>query len=131
MRTPRILIGPGIGPDGDSVDHVIGTAVDVTSFKLAELELLRNREVLRASREEARDLSVPLSFLDKGKRYRAQVYRDGPDADWKTNPYAMVIEEKIVTGGENFAVWLAASGGVAVPSSTKSQGRSCGSMVTS
>jgi hypothetical protein len=26
----------------------------------------------------------------------------------------MVIEEKIVTSGESFAVWLAASGGVAV-----------------
>jgi alpha-glucosidase len=57
---------------------------------------------------------VPLSFLDKGKRYRAQVYRDGPDADWKTNPYAMVIEEQIVTGGDAFAVRMAAGGGVAV-----------------
>jgi alpha-glucosidase len=64
--------------------------------------------------ENARDLSVPLSFLEKGKRYRAQIYRDGPDAHWDTNPYAIVIEEKIVTGGETFAVWLAASGGVAV-----------------
>jgi alpha-glucosidase len=64
--------------------------------------------------ENARDLSVLLSFLEKGKRYRAQIYRDGPDAHWDTNPYAIVIEEKIVTGGETFAVWLAASGGVAV-----------------
>ncbi|MFN9498397.1 MAG: glycoside hydrolase family 97 protein [Erythrobacteraceae bacterium] len=64
--------------------------------------------------ENARDLSVPLSFLEKGKRYRAQIYRDGPDAHWDTNPYAIVIEEKIVTGGDTFAVWLAASGGVAV-----------------
>lgn len=64
--------------------------------------------------ENARDLSVPLSFLEKGKRYRAQIYRDGPDAHWDANPYAIVIEEKIVTGGDTFAVWLAASGGVAV-----------------
>ena len=64
--------------------------------------------------EKARDLSVPLSFLEKGKRYRAQIYRDGPDAHWDTNPYAIVIEEKVVTGGDTFAVWLAASGGVAV-----------------
>lgn len=66
------------------------------------------------SDEEARDLSLPLSFLEKGKRYRAQIYRDGPDADWKTNPYAMVIEEKVVTGGETFAVRLAPGGGFAV-----------------
>ena len=64
--------------------------------------------------ENPRDLSLPLSFLEPGKQYRAQIYRDGPDAHWDTNPYAIVIEEKIVTGGENFAVWLAASGGVAV-----------------
>jgi alpha-glucosidase len=64
--------------------------------------------------ENPRELSLPLSFLEKGKRYRAQVYRDGPDAHWDTNPYAMVIEEQVVTGGESFAVRLAASGGVAV-----------------
>ncbi len=64
--------------------------------------------------ENPRDLSLPLSFLEKGRKYRAQIYRDGADAHWDTNPYAIVIEEKIVTGGESFAVWLAASGGVAV-----------------
>ncbi len=64
--------------------------------------------------ENPRDLSLPLSFLEKGRKYRAQIYRDGPEAHWDTNPYAMVIEEKIVTGGDTFAVWLAASGGVAV-----------------
>ncbi|MFN4019781.1 MAG: glycoside hydrolase family 97 protein [Erythrobacter sp.] len=64
--------------------------------------------------ETPRDLVLPLSFLEKGRQYRAQVYRDGPDAHWDTNPYAIVIEERLVTGGENFAVWLAASGGVAV-----------------
>nr|WP_296717899.1 glycoside hydrolase family 97 protein [Erythrobacter sp.] len=64
--------------------------------------------------ESPRDLSLPLSFLEQGKQYRAQIYRDGPDAHWDTNPYAMVIEEKVVTGGDTFAVRLAASGGVAV-----------------
>jgi alpha-glucosidase len=64
--------------------------------------------------ENPRDLSLPLSFLEPGKKYRAQIYRDGPDAHWDTNPYAIVIEEKLVTGGDSFAVWLAASGGVAV-----------------
>ncbi|MDC8754301.1 glycoside hydrolase family 97 protein [Erythrobacter sp. sf7] len=64
--------------------------------------------------ENARDLVLPLDFLEKGKRYRAQIYRDGPDADWDTNPYDIVIEEKTVTGGDSFAVRLASSGGVAV-----------------
>jgi alpha-glucosidase len=64
--------------------------------------------------ENPRDLSLPLDFLEPGKKYRAQIYRDGPDADWDTNPYAIVIEEKLVTGGESFAVRLAPGGGVAV-----------------
>jgi signal transduction histidine kinase len=74
----RIVQRPGIGPDGDSVDHVIGTAVDVTSFKLAELELLRNREVLRASREEARDLSRRLLHAqeDERRRLAAEMHDD-------------------------------------------------------
>jgi len=66
------------------------------------------------SDEEARDLALTLSFLEPGRQYRAQIYRDGPDADWDTNPYAMVIEEKIVTGGEDFALRLAPGGGAAV-----------------
>ncbi len=64
--------------------------------------------------EDARDLSIALSFLETGRQYRAQIYRDGADADWDTNPYAIVIEDRIVTGGEDFAVRLASSGGVAV-----------------
>lgn len=64
--------------------------------------------------ENPRDVSLALSFLEPGKKYRAQVYRDGPHAHWDYNPYDIVIEEKVVTGGDTFAVHLAASGGVAV-----------------
>jgi alpha-glucosidase len=64
--------------------------------------------------ENPRDLSLALSFLEPGKTYRAQIYRDGPHAHWDYNPYDIVIEEKVVTGGDTFAVHLASSGGVAV-----------------
>jgi alpha-glucosidase len=64
--------------------------------------------------EEERALSLPLTFLETGKRYTAQVYRDGENAHWDTNPYAMVIEEIEVTGGETIPVRLASSGGIAV-----------------
>jgi alpha-glucosidase len=60
------------------------------------------------------DLSVPLAFLEKGRKYRAQIYRDGPHAHWDYNPCDIVIEEKVVTGSDTWAVHLAASGGVAV-----------------
>lgn len=64
--------------------------------------------------ESPRDLSLPLTFLEPGRKYRAQIYRDGAHAHWDTNPYDIVIEEKVVSGGDTFAVRLAASGGVAV-----------------
>ena len=32
--------------------------------------------------EQARTLDVPLSFLTPGKRYVAEIYADGPKANW-------------------------------------------------
>ena len=64
--------------------------------------------------ENPRKLALKLDFLDPRKRYIAEIYRDGATADWKTNPYDMVIEHKAVKAGDMFNVALAASGGVAV-----------------
>ncbi len=36
--------------------------------------------------EKKRDFDLPLKFLDKNKSYVAEIYRDGDNADWKTNP---------------------------------------------
>ncbi|WP_417465847.1 glycoside hydrolase family 97 protein [Kordiimonas sp.] len=64
--------------------------------------------------EDARRLSVSLDFLSPGQNYRAEIYRDGADADWDTNPYAMVIESKMVTAADTLALPLAPGGGMAV-----------------
>ena len=64
--------------------------------------------------ENARKLSLPLQFLDARKKYTAKIYRDGKNADWKTNPYDLVIEKKTVTAKDTLDIALAASGGVAV-----------------
>lgn len=64
--------------------------------------------------EAARDLTVSLDFLSPAQKYEAQIYRDGSDADWKTNPYAMVIEKKAVQQGDKLQVKLASSGGLAI-----------------
>lgn len=66
------------------------------------------------SDEERRDLSIPLDFLEDGKTYTARVYRDADDADWKTNPHAMAIDERAVTAGSNLDLALAPGGGAAV-----------------
>ncbi|WP_298740392.1 glycoside hydrolase family 97 protein [uncultured Chitinophaga sp.] len=64
--------------------------------------------------ENARTAAVPLSFLDKGKQYRAVIYADAPGADWKTNPEAYRIYEMVVDGNSTLTLQLAASGGAAV-----------------
>ncbi|MGH8168320.1 MAG: glycoside hydrolase family 97 catalytic domain-containing protein, partial [Woeseiaceae bacterium] len=44
--------------------------------------------------EEARELSIPLSFLDAGATYTAEIYRDGDHAHWHDDPYDLVIEQR-------------------------------------
>ena len=61
-----------------------------------------------------RNLSIPLDFLEEERTYVAQIYRDGADADWDTDPYDYVIEEREVTADTVMAAPLASSGGIAV-----------------
>lgn len=64
--------------------------------------------------EAARTLDMPLDFLDAGRRYEAQIYRDGDGADWKTNQFAIAIEKRPVKRGDTLRMWLAPGGGAAV-----------------
>jgi alpha-glucosidase len=63
----------------------------------------------------ARDLRLQLDFLDAGKRYRAEVYRDGEGADWKGEArFRFVRETREVARGDAMHLWLAGGGGAAV-----------------
>lgn len=64
--------------------------------------------------EQERHFDVALDFLDPGKRYRAEIYRDGDDADYRTNPRSIVIEQRIVTAKDRMAMRIAPGGGAAV-----------------
>lgn len=64
--------------------------------------------------ENSRKLILPLDFLEQGKHYQAQIYRDGENTEWKNNPYEMVIENKQVTAADSLTLHLATSGGVAI-----------------
>lgn len=64
--------------------------------------------------ENARTVKIGLDFLDRGRRYVAEIYRDADDADWKTNPQAVTIESVVVTYTSELAIRLATSGGVAI-----------------
>ena len=63
----------------------------------------------------ARAVQLKLDFLDAGKRYRAELYRDGEGADWKgAARFRFVREERTVARGDVLDAWLAGGGGIAV-----------------
>lgn len=64
--------------------------------------------------ENAREFSIDLNFLDKNTKYTAQIYSDGPNADWKTNPTDLAVEEKNVTSDTVIKIKLAPGGGQAI-----------------
>ncbi|GHU93880.1 alpha-glucosidase [Bacteroidia bacterium] len=64
--------------------------------------------------ENARDLKVDFSFLEKNKKYTAKVFKDGVAAHWKTNPYSVAITEQEVDANTILDVHLAAGGGAAI-----------------
>jgi hypothetical protein len=64
--------------------------------------------------EKSRKAIIPLHFLDKGKKYRATIYADAADADWKNNPEAYRINETVVDATTVLTLQLAAGGGTAI-----------------
>ena len=66
------------------------------------------------SDEKARTLDVPLSFLKPGGRYVAEIYADGPEANWLDNPFPVTITRRPVTSATRLRVILAPGGGQAI-----------------
>ena len=67
-----------------------------------------------STNEGPRTLLVSLDFLEKGKTYKAIVYADGEQADWKTNPTEYQITEQEVTARDTINIRMAAGGGQAI-----------------
>ena len=63
---------------------------------------------------DSRKLTLPLSFLDKGAKYKAKIFKDGEGAEYKSNPYPVAIEEMDVTSDTVIDLNLATSGGTAI-----------------
>ncbi len=64
--------------------------------------------------EHVRSLTIRLDFLDRDARYIAEIYRDGPLADWQARPYDLVVEQRRVRARDSFDLKLAAGGGAAI-----------------
>ena len=64
--------------------------------------------------EEGRTFDIPLSFLTKGRRYVAEIYADGPSANWLTNPLPVSISKRPVDATTRLHLVLAPGGGQAI-----------------
>ena len=64
--------------------------------------------------ENARSTEIKLDFLEAGKKYKATIYQDGKDADWKTNPKSYDIKTQAVTSKSKLKLNLAKGGGTAI-----------------
>ncbi len=70
--------------------------------------------VAGVTNEEARDCQLKLDFLTPGVTYQAMIYQDGPDADYRTNPYPLTILQQQVKQGDVLNMHLAPGGGFAM-----------------
>ena len=64
--------------------------------------------------EESRTFDVPLSFLEAGARYAADIYADGAGADWLNNPADSDIRTDTVDRNTTLRIRLAPGGGQAI-----------------
>ena len=64
--------------------------------------------------ENARQTEIKLDFLTKGKKYRATIYEDAKEADWKKNPKAYKIRSIEVSNASKIQLNLAPGGGTAI-----------------
>jgi alpha-glucosidase len=65
--------------------------------------------------EQARVVDIKLDFLDAGKSYTAEIYRDGDDADYRTEKrHSIIIEKRKVKAGDALTIKMAPGGGQAI-----------------
>jgi alpha-glucosidase len=64
--------------------------------------------------ENDRTIVVPLDFLESGTIYVAEIYADGPGANWLDNPLSIDINNVLVESSTRLILKLAPGGGTAV-----------------
>ena len=65
--------------------------------------------------ENAHTVSFKLDFLSPGMRYKAEIYRDGDDADYRTDKrHSIAIESKVLTSADSLTLRIAPGGGFAI-----------------
>jgi hypothetical protein len=64
--------------------------------------------------ENGRTIKIDFSFLNKNKKYKAKIYKDGATAHWNDNPLDIQISERIITSKVVKDFYLAPGGGLAI-----------------
>jgi alpha-glucosidase len=65
--------------------------------------------------EQERKVSFKLEFLTPGKKYKAEIYRDGDDADYRTDKrHSILIESKELSSTDSLSMRIAPGGGFAI-----------------
>ena len=64
--------------------------------------------------ENEREIVIPMSFLERGIKYGATIYKDAMGAHWDTHPTAYTIERQNVWARKKLKITLAPGGGVAI-----------------
>ena len=64
--------------------------------------------------EQKRTFDLTLDFLEPDLQYEATIYRDAPDADYRTNPQAYEIEKRTVSREDVLSLTAAPGGGFAI-----------------
>jgi alpha-glucosidase len=64
--------------------------------------------------EQGRTLEVPCTFLEPGRKYVAEIYADGADADWESNPLSIDVYKSLVDRNTVLKLRLAPGGGQAI-----------------
>ncbi len=65
--------------------------------------------------EQARELEITLDFLEPGRRYEAQIYRDCELTDYRNaHRHDFVVEQRPVASGDRLVLKLAPGGGQAI-----------------
>jgi len=110
----------------DAFQFIRDVAIDWDDTKILEAEPGEFVTIARKARdseswfagaitnENGRTARLVLGFLPKGKKYKATIYADAADADWKSNPMAYRITTQTVTAETELSIQLAPGGGAAV-----------------
>lgn len=64
--------------------------------------------------EEGRRVELYFDFLDEGKEYVAEVYRDSEDAHYRDHQLGYVIEKRVIRREDRLSVYMAPGGGFAI-----------------